>query len=134
MWSPTVEPTTGPILLAIEAVPQAQALVAAAAKLARQSHAEVLVLSVRERDFVRGYGWDVHQPGEIAETVSHAIYELGRAGVRAPGLLPTAPARRVRDEIIYAAPKHHADELVIRPSRRPWPGWRGRGNAPAPGP
>src|SRR5260370_16594998 len=115
MWSPTVEPTTGPILLAIEAVPQAQALVAAAAKLARQSHAEVLVLSVRERDFVRGYGWDVHQPGEIAETVSHAIYELGRAGVHARGLIRTARSGRVGDEIIYTAHKHHADEMSSAP-------------------
>ena len=120
MWSPIVEPTTGPILLAIEAVPQSQALVAAAAKLARQSHAEVLVLSVRERDFVRGYGWDVHQPGEIAETVSHAIYELGRAGVRARGLIRTARSGRVGDEIIYAAHKHHAEEIIIGTARRPW--------------
>jgi MFS transporter, ACDE family, multidrug resistance protein len=120
MWSPAVEPATGPILLAIEAVPQSQALVAAAAKLARQSHAEVLVLSVRERDFVRGYGWDVHQPGEIAETVSHAIYELGRAGVRARGLIRTARSGHVGDEIVYAAHKHHADEIVIGTSRRPW--------------
>src|ERR1700726_5116935 len=90
MWSPAVKPATGPILLAIEAVPQSQALVAAAAKLARQSPAEGLVLSVRERDFVRGYGWDVRQPGEIAETVSRAIYDLERAGVRARGLIPTA--------------------------------------------
>jgi nucleotide-binding universal stress UspA family protein len=96
------------------------ALVAAAAKLARQSHAEVLVLSVRERDFVRGYGWDVHQPGEIAETVSRAIYELGRAGVGARGLIRTARSGRVGDEIIYAAHKHHADEIVIGASRRPW--------------
>src|ERR1700693_3713700 len=85
MWSSAVDPATGPILLAIEAVPQSQDLVAAAAKLARQSHAEVLVLSVRERDYVRGYGWDVRQPGEIAETVSRAIYELERAGVGARG-------------------------------------------------
>jgi nucleotide-binding universal stress UspA family protein len=120
MWSPTVEPATGPILLAIEAVPQSRALVAAAAKLARQSHAEVLVLSVRERDFVRGYGWDVHQPGEIAETVSHAIYELGRAGVRARGLIRTARFGRVGEEIVYAAHKHHAHEIVIGTSRRPW--------------
>ena len=120
MWSSAVAPATGPILLAIEAVPQSQALVAAAAKLARASHAEVLVLSVRERDYVRGYGWDVHQPGEIAETVSHAIYELGRAGVRARGLIRTARSGRVGDEIVYAAHKHHADEIVIGTSRRPW--------------
>ena len=120
MWFPTVEPATGPILLAIEAVPQSQALVAAAAKLARQSHAEVLVLSVRERDFVRGYGWDVRQPGEIAETVSRAIYDLGRAGVRARGLIRTARSGRVGDEIVYTAHKHLADEIVIGTSRRPW--------------
>jgi nucleotide-binding universal stress UspA family protein len=95
MWSFAVESATGLILLAIEAVPQSQAVVAAAAKLARQSHADVVVLSVRERDYVRGYGWDVRQPGEIAETVSRAIYELERAG---------------------------ADEIVIGTSRRSWLG------------
>src|SRR6202140_1579869 len=122
MWSSKVEPATAPILLAIEAVPQSQALVAAAAKLALQLHAEVLVLSVRERDFVRGYGWDVRQPGEIAETVSRAIYDLERAGVRARGLIRTARSGRVADEIVYAAHKHHADEIVIGTSRRSWLG------------
>jgi nucleotide-binding universal stress UspA family protein len=122
MWSSAGEPATGPILLAVEAVPQSQTLVAAAAKLARQSHAEVLVLSVRERDFVRGYGWDVHQPGEIAETVSRAIYDLERVGVRARGLIRTARTGRVADEIVYAAHKHHADEIVIGTSRRSWLG------------
>ena len=122
MWSPSVDPATGPILLAIEAVPQSQALVAAAAKLARQSHAEVLVLSVRERDYARGFAWDIRQPGEIAETVSRAIYELQRAGVRARGLIRTARTGRVADEIVYAAHKHHADEIVIGTSRRSWLG------------
>src|ERR1700720_3935828 len=122
MWSPAVEPAKGPILLAIEAVPQSHALVGAAAKLARRADAEVLVLSVRERDFVRGYGWDVRQPGEIAETVSRAIYDLERAGVRARGLIRTARSGRVADEIVYAAHKHHADEIVIGPPRRSWLG------------
>jgi nucleotide-binding universal stress UspA family protein len=120
MWSRAFDGVTGPILLAIEAVPQSQALVAAAAKLARHSQAEVLVLSVRERDYVRGYGWDVHQPGEIAETVSRAIYELQRAGVRSRGLIRTARSGRVADEIVYAAHQHHADEIVIGTSRRSW--------------
>jgi nucleotide-binding universal stress UspA family protein len=96
--SPAVEPATGPILLTVE----------------------VLVLSVRERDYVRGYGWDVRPPGEIAETVSRAIYELERAGVRARGLIRTAWSGRVADEIVYAAHKHHADEIVIGTSRRSW--------------
>jgi nucleotide-binding universal stress UspA family protein len=120
MWSPAVEPATGPILLAIEAVPQSQALVGAAAKLARRTDAEVLVLSVRERDFVRGYGWDVRQPGEIAETVCRAIYDLGRAGVRARGLIRTARSGRVGDEIVHTAHKHHADQIIIGTTRRPW--------------
>ena len=38
------------MLLAVEAVPASQPLIAAAVKLAAQSRAEVLVLSVRERD------------------------------------------------------------------------------------
>ena len=120
MWSSMVEPSTGPILLAVEAVPQSQALVAAAARLARQSHAEVLVLSVRERSYARGLAWDIHQPGEIAETVSRAIYELDRAGVHARGLIRTARSGRVADEIIDAAHKHRADEIIIGSSRRSW--------------
>jgi nucleotide-binding universal stress UspA family protein len=128
MWSPASEPPTGSILLAVEAVPQSQALVAAAAKFARQSHAEVLVLSVRERDYVRGYAWDIHQPGEIAETVSRAIYELERCGVQARGIIRTARSGRVADEIVYAAHKHHADEIVIGTSRRSWLGGLLRGS------
>ena len=120
MWSSPVDSSAGPILLAIEAVPELGAVVAAAAKLARQSRAEVLVLSVRERTYTRGLAWDVRQPGEIAETVSRAIYELGRAGVRARGLIRTARSGRVADEIVYAAHKHHADEIVIGTSRRSW--------------
>jgi K+-sensing histidine kinase KdpD len=127
MWSAAAKPATEPILLAVEAVPESQALVAAAAKLARHSDAEVLVLSVRERDYVRGYGWDVRQPGEIAETVSCAIYELHRIGVRARGLIRTARSGRVADEIVYAAHKHHADEIVIGTSRRPFGSPCGRG-------
>src|ERR1700675_421540 len=111
MWSSPVDSSAGPILLAIEAVPESGAVVAAAAKLARQSRAEVLVLSVRERTYTRGLAWDVRQPGEIAETVSRAIYELGRAGVRARGLIRTARSGRV------------ADEIVIGTSRRSW--WAG---------
>jgi nucleotide-binding universal stress UspA family protein len=78
----------------------------------------VLVLSVRERDYVRGFAWDVHQPGEIAATVSDAIYALQRVGVLARGLIRTARSGRVADEIVYAAHKHHADEIVIGASRR----------------
>jgi nucleotide-binding universal stress UspA family protein len=128
MWSSAADPATGPILLAVEAVPQSQALVAAAARLARQSHAEVLVLSVRERSYARGLAWDIHQPGDIAETVSRAIYELDRAGVRARGLIRTARCGQVADEIIYAAHKHHADEIIIGSSRRSWLGGLLRGS------
>jgi nucleotide-binding universal stress UspA family protein len=122
MWSSAVDPATGPILLAVEAVAESQAVVAGAAKLARQLHAEVLVLSVRERDYARGFSWDIREPADIAETVSRAIYELERAGVHARGLIRTARSGRVADEIVYAAHKHHADEIVIGSSRRSW--WR----------
>jgi nucleotide-binding universal stress UspA family protein len=124
MWFPAVDEAiaTDRMLLAVEAIPESQALIAAAAKLARRSHAEVLVLSVRERDYARGFAWDVRQPGEVAETVSRAIYELQRAGVRARGVIRTARTGRVADEIVYAAHKHHADEIVIGTSRRSWLG------------
>ncbi len=110
------------MLLAVEAVPESRAVIAEAAKLARRSHAEVLVLSVRQRDYTRGFAWDVHQPGEIADTVSNAIYELQRAGVQARGVIRTARSGRVADEIVYAAHQHYADEIVIGGSRRSWLG------------
>jgi K+-sensing histidine kinase KdpD len=57
-----METATGPMLLAVEPVAEAQAVIAEAARLARRSHADVLVLSVRERDYVRGFAWDIHEP------------------------------------------------------------------------
>src|ERR1700694_1771795 len=108
-----VDTASGRMLLAVEAVPESQAVIAAAARLARRSHAEVLVLSVRERAYARGFVWDIRQPGEIAETVSRAIYELQRTGVHARGVIRTARTGRVADEIVYAAHKHHVDEIVI---------------------
>lgn len=110
------------MLLAVEAVPESQALIAVAGRLARRSHAEVLVLSVRERDYARGFVWDIRQPGEIAETVSGAIYELHRIGVQARGVIRTARTGRVADEIVFAAHKHHVDEIVIGASKRSWLG------------
>jgi nucleotide-binding universal stress UspA family protein len=119
MAHPMIDPATPKrILVAVEAVPESQAVVAAAARRARQSHAEVLVLSVRERDHARGFAWDVRPPGEIAATVSQAIRELDRAGVRARGLIRTARSGHVAAEIVYAAHRHHADEIVIGTSRR----------------
>src|ERR1700737_1535530 len=113
---------TARILLAVEAVPASRTLVAAAANLAHRSQAEVFVLSVRERDFVRGFAWDIHQPGKIAATVSDALYEQQRAGVSARGLIRTARTGRVADEIVYTAYKHHVSEIVIGASRRSWLG------------
>jgi nucleotide-binding universal stress UspA family protein len=120
--------TTERILLAVEAVPESEAVVATATALARRSHAEVLVLSVRERDYARGFVWDVRQPGEIAETVGRAVYQLRRAGVDASGLIRTARTGRVADEIVYAAHKHQVSEIVIGTSRRSWLGRLLRGS------
>jgi K+-sensing histidine kinase KdpD len=99
-----VDTASGRMLLAVEAVPESQTVIAAAARLARRSHAEVLVLSVRERDYGRGFAWDIRQPGEIAETVSNALYELQRVGVRARGVIRTARTGRVADEIVSFGP------------------------------
>lgn len=117
-------PATAPdrMLLAVEAVPKSQAVIAEAASLARRSHADVLVLSVRERDFVRGFAWDIHQPGEIAATISDALYEFQRVGVPARGLIRTARSGHVADEIVYAAHKYHVSQIVMGGSRRSWLG------------
>jgi len=114
--------TIARILLAVEAAPESRTVIASATQLARQSHAEVLVLSVRERDYARGFAWDVRPAGEIAETVGGAVYQLRRAGVDARGLIRTARSGRVADEIVYAARKHHVSEIVIGASRRTWLG------------
>jgi nucleotide-binding universal stress UspA family protein len=119
---PAMETATGPMLLAAEAAPEAQAVIAEAARLARQSRGDVLVLLVRERDYVRGFAWDIHQPGEIAATISDALYELQRAGVSAHGVIRTARSGRVADEIVYAAHKYHVSQIVIGASRRSWLG------------
>ena len=110
------------MLLAVEAVPQSRVVIAAAAKLALRSRAEVLVLSVRERDYARGIAWDVLPAGEVAEVVSHAIYELQRMGIPAKGIIRTARSGRVADEILSTVHKHHADEIVIGKSERSWIG------------
>jgi nucleotide-binding universal stress UspA family protein len=114
--------TTARILLAVEAVPESQTVIASGLELARRSHTAVLVLSVRERDYARGFVWDVRPAGEIAETVGSAVYQLRRAGVDASGLIRTARTGRVADEIVYAAHKHHVSEIVIGASRRSWLG------------
>jgi nucleotide-binding universal stress UspA family protein len=120
MADPAAEPATGRILVAAEAGRESRAVITAAARLARWSHSEVLVLSVRERDFARGFAWDIYDPGEIAATVSDAIYELQRVGVEAHGLIRTARSGRVAEEILYAAHQHHAEEIVVGAPRRSW--------------
>jgi nucleotide-binding universal stress UspA family protein len=108
------------MLLAVEAAPESHQLVAAAVKLAVQSRAEVLVLSVRERDYGRGFVWDVRPAGEVAEVVSQALYELQRVNVPARGVVATARIGKVAQEIIYFAEKHGVSEIVIGIPRRSW--------------
>ncbi len=122
MGSEVVDASPHRMLLAVEPAPESRKLVRAAATIARRSRAEVLVLSVRERDHVRGFAWDIYQPGEIAATVSEAIYELQRVGVSARGLIRTARPGHVADEIVFAAHRHRADEIVIGATRRSWLG------------
>ena len=81
------------MLLAVEAVPASQRVIAAAVTLAVQSRAEVLVVSLRERDYGRGFVWDVRPAGEVAEVVCQALSELHRVNVPARGVVATAPCR-----------------------------------------
>ena len=108
------------MLLAVEAVPASQRVIAAAVTLAVQSRAEVLVLSVRERDYWRSFVWDVRPAGEVAEVVTQALYELRRVNVPARGVVATARAGKVAEEIIYCAEKHGVSEIVIGFRRRSW--------------
>ena len=108
------------MLLAIEAVPASQRVIAAAVALAVQSRAEVLVLSVRERDYARGFVWDVRPAGDVAEVVTQALYELQRVNVPARGVVATARAGKVADEIVCLAEKNGVSEIVIGLPRRSW--------------
>ncbi|MDQ6885436.1 MAG: universal stress protein [Candidatus Dormibacteraeota bacterium] len=113
---------TGRMLVAVEAVPEATVVIAAAVQMAARSGAEVIVLSVRERAVARGVAWDVRPPAELGEVLSGAIYQLQRAGVEAHGIIRTARSGRVADEIVLTAHRHEADQIIIGSHRRTWPG------------
>jgi nucleotide-binding universal stress UspA family protein len=106
------------ILLAVEAGPTSEVVINAAARLAPRLQAEVLVLSVRERDFTRGFAWDIRPAAEVAEVVSQAICELQQRGITSRGLVGKARVGRVAEEIVYAALKYHVDEIMIGCSGR----------------
>ena len=107
------------MLLAVEAAATSAPVIKAGVRLAQRLQAEVIVLSVRERAATRGVVWDVRPAGEVGEVVSHAIYELQRLGISARGIIGKAGLDRVADEIVYAALKYRADEIVIGSSQRP---------------
>ncbi len=110
------------MLVAVEAVPEATAVIAAAVQMATRSGAEVVVLSVREREVARGLAWDVRPPAELAEVLSRAIYQLQRAGVQARGIIRMAPTGRVAEAIVDAAHRHQADQIIVGSRRRTWLG------------
>lgn len=119
---PSTINATGRILVALEAVPEANAVIAVSVQMATRSGAEVLVLSVREREVSRGLVWDVRPPGELAELVSRAIYQLQRAGVQAHGIIRVARSGRVAEEIVNAAHRHGAEQIVLGSRPRTWVG------------
>lgn len=102
----------------MEAVPKSEVVLNVAAKLASRRQAEVIVLSVRERAYARGFAWDVLPPADLAEVVSHALYELQRRGIKSHGIVGKALVGKVADEIVYAALKYHVDEIMIGCSGR----------------
>jgi nucleotide-binding universal stress UspA family protein len=113
-----VETATSTILLAVEATPESRAVIAAAVQMALRSHADVLVLSVREREHTRGLVWDRRPLEEIAEVVSHAVYELQRVGLKSRGIIRIAVSGRVAETIIDVAHQHRADTIIIGSSGR----------------
>ena len=114
-----VNPT---LLLAIEAVPQSRAVIAAAVQMALPLQAEVVVLSVREREYTRGLVWDRRPSSEIAELINRAIFEFQRIGLHATGVIRTARTGQVAEEIIDAAHRHQAQTIVLGSSGRSWLG------------
>ena len=116
----TLAPAT--ILLAVEAVPQSGAVIDAAVRMALPLQAEIVVLSVREREYTRGLVWDRRPSGEIAELINRAIFQFLRVGLRAIGVMRTARSGQVAEEIIDAAHRHRAGTIVLGSSGRSWLG------------
>lgn len=110
------------ILLAVEAVPRSRAVIAAALDLALRSKADVVVLSVREREYTRGVVWDRRPSEEIAELMNRAVFEFQRVGLHAMGVMRTARSGQVAEEIIDAAHRHRVQTIVMGSSGRSWLG------------
>jgi nucleotide-binding universal stress UspA family protein len=108
------------ILVAVEAAPDSDAVVEAAASLALGLGAEVTVLSVRERERSRGVVWDRREPAEVVEAVDRALYTLRRRAIPARGMVRIAPAGRVASEILSEARRQGAGQIMIGSSRRSW--------------
>jgi len=101
------------ILLAIDESLPSQNAVATAAGLARAWDSEILVVHVRERQVARHAVLQTETPEDANETVNRAVYELGRAGVRASGILRSAGFGRVPREIVDIAGEQGAELIVI---------------------
>jgi len=108
----------GTILLAVEAVPESSTVIKAALRIARGTTAQVLVLSVREREYTRGLVWDRRPLTEIAELINSAIFELARGGIAATGLIRTTRSGRAAEEIVAVARQHQAVTIVIGTAAR----------------
>ncbi|HSO93967.1 MAG TPA: universal stress protein [Candidatus Dormibacteraeota bacterium] len=107
-----------PILVAVEAVPEASIVIAAARRMAAGSRTPVLVLSVREREYSRGLVWDRRPMTDIAEVINSAIFEFDRADIPARGLVRTTRSGQVAEEILDAAREHRVRTIVIGTSSR----------------
>ncbi len=101
------------ILLAVNGSPTSQSVLAACTGIAERFGAEVIVLSVREREITGGVVWERRKPIDTAELVSVATYRIGRAGLSVRGIVRSALEGRVADEIVYAARELKADLIVI---------------------
>src|SRR4029077_18303146 len=116
-----METATGRMLLAVEAVPESQPLIAEVAVLARRSRADVLVLSVRERDYVRGYcASPIDQSLSFegrTETIAAARRRLDHLGVRGV-MLELEPQSLDEDAQVVAlvavgGPPHLVEQCAI---------------------
>jgi nucleotide-binding universal stress UspA family protein len=107
-----------PILVAVEAVPEASIVIAAARGLAATWQTSVLVLSVREREYTRGLVWDRRPMNEIAEVINGAIFEFERAHVHATGLIRTARSGAAAEQIVETSRQHGARAIIIGSSGR----------------
>lgn len=86
-------------------------------RLALQWDSEVVVVHLRERQVARTGVLEAETLEDATELANRAVFELGRAGIRASGTVRSTSFGRVPREIVEIGELERAD-LIVMGSRR----------------